>query len=89
MAERDNMEKLETEKDDIEYVIDNLDTIINTLSVHKKYELEVKELKGYKAIFEEEFDHLKEELEELYEEEREEQERENAELEREYWRGAI
>lgn len=75
--------------DDLEYAIDNLDTVITTLSKYEQFNKEVADLKIYKSALELDLDNLKEKQEELQATEQKEAQKENMDLERQYWKEAI
>ncbi len=80
---------MESKIDDLEYAIDNLDTVITTLSKHEQFNKEVADLKIYKSSLEIDLDKLKEKQEELQATEQKEVQKENMELEKQYWKEAI
>ncbi len=80
---------MEQKIEDLEYAIDNLDTVINTLKQYKQFEQDAKDLDIYKGALEYDLDELKEQYEELNEEEQKEAQKENMELEKQYWKEAI
>lgn len=75
--------------DDLEYVIDNLDTVITTLSKYEQFNKETADLKIYKSALELDLDSLKAKQEELQETEQKMAQKENVELERQYLKEAI
>lgn len=75
--------------DDLEYVIDNLGTVITTLEKYEQYNKEVVDLEIYKSALEFDLDKLKEEAEELTEEEEKQARNENIEQEKQYLKEAI
>lgn len=80
---------MEQKIDDLEYAIDNLDTVITTLEKHEQYNKEVADLKIYKSALEYDLDKLKEQFEELIKEEQKQARNENIEQEKLYWKEAI
>lgn len=75
--------------DDLESAIDNLDTVITTLSKYEQFNKEVKDLKIYKSALELDLDNLKEKHEELQVTEQKEAQKGNMDLERQYYKEAI
>lgn len=70
---------------DLEYAIDELGTVINTLKVYAEYNKTVDELEYEKSLLELDLESEQVKYEELAEEGR----NDTKELEREYWREAI
>lgn len=75
--------------DDLESAIDNLDTVITTLSKYEQFNKESADLKIYKSALELDLDDLKEKQEELQVIEQKEAQKENMELEKQYYKEAI
>lgn len=80
---------MEQKIDDLEYAIDNLDTVITTLNKYEQFDKEVTDLKIYKSVLELDLGNLKEQQEELQATEQKEAQKENMELEKQYWKEAI
>ncbi len=83
------MEKLEQKIDDLEYAIDNLETVINSIKGYKQFEQDAKDLIMYKLALEYDLDELKQQNEELSKEERKENQKENMEIEKQYWKESM
>lgn len=75
--------------DDLEYAIDNLDTVITTLSKYEQFNKETADLKIYKSALELDLDSLKVKQEKLQVQEQKMTQKENMELERQYYKEAI
>lgn len=75
--------------DDLEYAIDNLDTVITILSKYEQFNKETADLKIYKSALELDLDKLEERQEELQATEQKEAQKENMDLERQYYKEAI
>lgn len=77
---------MEEKIDDLEYALDNLDTVITTLNRYKQFKKEVADLRLYKSALELDLDNLYEEYEDLCEEDRKEAEKEIMVLEKQHER---
>lgn len=75
--------------DDLEYAIDNLDTVITTLSKYEQFNKETADLKIYKSALELDLDSLKAKQEKLQAQEQKMAQKENMDLERQYLKEAI
>lgn len=80
---------MEQEIDDLEYAIDNLDTVITTLSKYEQFKQDATDLAIYKSALEGSLYDLKQQGEELQGTEQKIAQKENIELEKQYWKEVI